>query len=348
MEVREKLKEIASTAKEKSKVFMQKTAKHLRDLMQVTAKKSKHVIQVASKKSKEIIEKTVEKSKAVMKNTGENTQKLSKAISKSVKTQKDLLVGGLYGVAIVTSVMAVTSLVNPSAELGKIEKSQEGLESEYQVSSNKDEESDSTNNAQNQTELKEVTPDDVGASIVRPSDESTNSHVNSNSLTELTVDPTISAGNTFGVALKTDGTVWTWGNNTYGQLGNGEIGNVNIEEPTRVLAVDGNEDEENIRYLENIKQISAGAYTVSALTSDGKVVSWGRNEYGQLANGLTANSGVPVYVQKQVEVEDEEGNITKELVDLDNIVSISQGSSHVLALANDGTVWSWGLNKVEK
>lgn len=171
---------------------------------------------------------------------------------------------------------------------------------------------------------------------------------NSNSLTGITVAPVISAGNTFGVALKTDGTVWTWGNNTYGQLGNGEIGNVNIEEPTRVLAVDGNEDEENIRYLENIKQISAGAYTVSALTSDGKVVSWGRNEYGQLANGLTANSGVPVYVQKQVEVEDEEGNITKELVDLDNIVSISQGSSHVLALANDGTVWSWGLNKVEK
>ena len=344
MEVREKLKEIASTAKEKSKVFMQKTAKHSRDLMQVTAKKSKDVIQVASKKSKEIIEKTVEKSKAVMKNTGENTQKLSKAISKSVKTQKDLLVGGLYGVAIVTSVMAVTSLVNPSAELGKLEKSQEGLESEYQVSSNKDEESDSTNNAQNQTELKEVTPDDVGASIVRPSDESTNSHVNSNSLTELTVNPTISAGNTFGVALKKDGTVWTWGNNIYGQLGNGEIANVNIEEPTRVLAVDGNKDEENIKYLENIKQISAGAYTVSALTTDGKVVSWGRNEYGQLANGTTANLSVPVYVQKQVEVTDEEGNLTKELVDLDNIVAISQGSNHVLALAKDGTVWSWGLN----
>lgn len=262
-------------------------------------------------------------------------------VSKKLRNKrKKNLIAVLFATAILTSMMAiikVSGVLILEKETVKLSSQQEVI-TEYQSSneSMKDNILDSSDkdNLENENEQESGS---IGNT-------STNLAVNSNSLTGLTVDSMVSAGNTFGVALKTDGTVWTWGNNTYGQLGNGEIENVNIEEPTRVLAVAGNEDEENIRYLENIKQISAGAYTVSALTSDGKVVSWGRNEHGQLANGVTANSGVPVYVQKQIEITDEEGNITKELVDLDNIVSISQGSSHVLALANDGTVWSWGLN----
>ena len=157
-------------------------------------------------------------------------------------------------------------------------------------------------------------------------------------LTETVENTMIAAGNTFGVILKADGTVWTWGNNTYGQLGNGEVKNSSTSKLTRVLGVNGE------GYLSDIKQISAGAYGVIALTNDGKVVGWGRNEYGQLANTKTANSAVPVYIQKQVKVTDEAGTVTTEYHDLDNIKQISRGSSHALALTNDGKVWAWGLN----
>ena len=136
----------------------------------------------------------------------------------------------------------------------------------------------------------------------------------------------VSSGYTFEAVLKTDGTVWTWGNNTYGQLGNGNVENVSTMEPNKVLGVNGE------GYLENIKQISAGAYTVAAVTSDGKVASWGRNTYGQLGNNSTTNSGVPVYLT------DVDGN------EITNIKQVSAGSSHLLALANDGTVWACGLN----
>lgn len=138
--------------------------------------------------------------------------------------------------------------------------------------------------------------------------------------------------------MKKDGTVWTWGNNTYGQLGNGKIENINLQEPTQVVGLNGE------GYLENIKQITAGAYTVSALTQDGKVVSWGRNAYGQFGNNSTSDSGVPVYMKKQVEITDEEGNVTTELQDLDNIIQISAGSSHLLAVDVNGNVWATGYN----
>ena len=148
----------------------------------------------------------------------------------------------------------------------------------------------------------------------------------------------VATGNAFEVVLKKDGTVWTWGNNTYGQLGNGKIENINLQEPTQVVGLNGE------GYLENIKQITAGAYTVSALTQDGKVVSWGRNAYGQFGNNSTSDSGVPVYMKKQVEITDEEGNVTTELQDLDNIIQISAGSSHLLAVDVNGNVWATGYN----
>ena len=150
----------------------------------------------------------------------------------------------------------------------------------------------------------------------------------------------VASGNTFSVALKTDGSVWTWGNNQYGQLGNGKIENVSSSEPAHVLGVNGE------GYLENIKQISAGTNTVSALTADGKVVSWGLNGSGQIGNNTYTNTGMPVYAQKQVEVTDAEGVTSIKYEDLDHIVQISQGSDHALALAEDGTVWSWGSNAV--
>ena len=235
-----------------------------------------------------------------------------------------MLLGILYGVALATSILAVTTVVTPRVSTEKLN----SLGQEAQMEK-------SNENSNSITMSSDVVKETNSDSIHNATTAFQNDF---NALTKSSNNAQVSSGNTFGVVLKKDGTVWTWGNNTYGQLGNGNIENVNTSEPSKVLGVDGK------GYLENIKQISVGAYTVSALTSDGKVVNWGRGEYGGLANGLAKNSAIPVYAKKQIDIEDEEGNLTTELVDLDNIIAISQGSSHVLALASDGTVWSWGLN----
>lgn len=134
------------------------------------------------------------------------------------------------------------------------------------------------------------------------------------------------SGNTFVAYLRSDGTVWAWGNNQYGQLGNGKIENVNVPEINQVLGENG------VGHLENIKQITAGAYFMGALANDGRVLTWGYNTYGQLGNKSTASSATPVYVV------DEFGEQIK------NIKYISAGSSHMMALTESGEVWAWGLN----
>ena len=89
-----------------------------------------------------------------------------------------------------------------------------------------------------------------------------------------------------GIALASDGTVYTWGDNTYGQLGNGTNTDSNI--PVAV---------KNTGTPMDGKRIVQVVYNLAhslALASDGTVYSWGDNTYGQLGNGTTINSTVPV------------------------------------------------------
>ena len=97
--------------------------------------------------------------------------------------------------------------------------------------------------------------------------------------------PQVAAGTDFTVALKADGTVWTWGQNTYGQLGNG-VSNGTVVYP------------EKIDSLSDIIKIAAAGQTAVALKTDGTVWTWGRNDNGQLGNGTTVSSNVPVQVLK--------------------------------------------------
>ena len=84
-------------------------------------------------------------------------------------------------------------------------------------------------------------------------------------------------------ALKEDGTVWAWGVNSNGQLGNGTINNSFI--PVQVKGLSG------------IKAISCTQITAYALKEDGTVWAWGANSYGQLGNGTINNSFIPVQVK---------------------------------------------------
>ncbi|QJD83839.1 RCC1 domain-containing protein [Cohnella herbarum] len=140
----------------------------------------------------------------------------------------------------------------------------------------------------------------------------------------FTTNPMVAGGGVHTVALKSDGTVWSWGENTYGQLGDGTRGNGSIF-PVKAQA------------LCDIVAISGGwAHTV-ALKSDGTVWTWGNNEYGQLGYPYpqVQSSAVPMQVKWQ-----ESGQV----IELSDVVAIDAGSYHTVALKRDGTVWTWGNN----
>ena len=143
----------------------------------------------------------------------------------------------------------------------------------------------------------------------------------------LTGIVSISAGYLHSLALKSDGTVWAWGYNQYGQLGN----NTNTDSwvPVQVKDPTGTE------VLIGIASVKAGVYSSLALKSDGTVWAWGHNYYGELGNNTNTPSNLPVQV---LDPTDPTGFLT-------GIVSVSAGGLHSLALKSDGTVRAWGYNQ---
>jgi len=125
----------------------------------------------------------------------------------------------------------------------------------------------------------------------------------------------IAGGYSHTVALKTDGTLWTWGANSNGQLGV----NDDITRSTPVTTLLGGT---------NWKSIASGSTYVVALKTDGTLWSWGRNVYGQLGINDTTNRNTPVTT----------------LLGGTNWKSIACGIDHTIALKTDGTLWSWGRN----
>jgi len=126
-----------------------------------------------------------------------------------------------------------------------------------------------------------------------------------------------SAAGSFSAALKNDGTVWTWGNNDYGQLGDGTFG-------TRTLP-------QQVPSLSGIMDVTASAYNVIALKNDGTVWVWGGNAGNQLGDGSAVTRTSPIM---NVGIP---SGITK-------ISNNGPRASHTLAIASDTTVWAWGTN----
>ena len=127
---------------------------------------------------------------------------------------------------------------------------------------------------------------------------------------------TISAGGSHTLALKTSGRLWAWGDNGYGQLGNGKDGLANSSFTPIEIGIDA-----------DWVEISAGGSHSLARKSDGSLWAWGSNSYGQLGDGTKTNSNIPVKVGTE-----------------SNWKAISAGASHSLALKNDGSLWAWGAN----
>lgn len=135
----------------------------------------------------------------------------------------------------------------------------------------------------------------------------------------------VSAGSRFTVALKSDGTVWSWGNN-----GKGELGDGTLQFRTSPVQVKGPNGQ---GFLDQIVAIDSGDDYTLALRADGTVWSWGANTNGQLGVGSTQQSSVPV----QVEFKDESGKFIK-------MQSLAAGSQHNLALSIDKQLFTWGSN----
>lgn len=124
-----------------------------------------------------------------------------------------------------------------------------------------------------------------------------------------------SAGAYHALAIKTDGTLWSWGNNGNGQLGLGDGYGANRSSPVQVGA------------LTNWASVAGGTVHSIATKTDGTLWAWGQNGSGRLGLGDTAYRSSPVQV----------GALT-------NWSSVSAGSEFSSAVKTDGTLWAWGRN----
>ncbi|MFD7981163.1 RCC1-like domain-containing protein [Streptomyces sp. NPDC059071] len=143
----------------------------------------------------------------------------------------------------------------------------------------------------------------------------------------------VNGGSNFSVALRTDGTVWAWGVNNEGQLGDGTT--ADSSRPVQVCAV--GETAPCRDPLTDVVALAAGAFHTLALRSDGSVVAWGSNDYGQLGNGTSADSTTPVQVCAV-------GQTAPCATFLTGITDLGAGAWHSLVVGTDRTVRSWGLN----
>ena len=166
----------------------------------------------------------------------------------------------------------------------------------------------------------------------------------------------VALGTYHSAAITKDGSLYMWGYNNYGQLGNGST--TNSYTPVKIM--------------ENVAAVSLGDYHSAAITKDGSLYMWGENSDGQLGNGTTNNLTRPQRIAVNVQSVELYGSYTTAISKdgglytwgynlngrlgngtttnsytpikiMSNVVS-SAGGSHTIALKKDGTVYTWGTN----
>ncbi|WP_332461038.1 MULTISPECIES: InlB B-repeat-containing protein [Bifidobacterium] len=148
----------------------------------------------------------------------------------------------------------------------------------------------------------------------------------------------VSAGGSHSLALGSDGNVYAWGYNYYGQLGDG-TGSYSQSAPVRVKTPDRSmypDLPEDFTYL----QVSAGYWHSLAVGSDGNVYAWGHNGNGRLGDGTTVS-----YRAAPVRVRTPDRKTYPDLPADFTYLQVSAGGSHSLALGSDGNAWAWGDNQ---
>lgn len=123
----------------------------------------------------------------------------------------------------------------------------------------------------------------------------------------------VSANGEFTLGIKTGGTLWAWGINQYGQLGDGT--NDTKSAPIKIG------DATDWAF------VSAGWYHAVAVKNDGTLWAWGANNHGQLGDGTAIDKNIPVHIGTDTDWD-----------------TISAGKDFTLAIKKDGTLWAWGYN----
>ncbi len=124
---------------------------------------------------------------------------------------------------------------------------------------------------------------------------------------------TLDAGNGYTIAIKSDGTLWSWGSNVSGRLGDGtnEDKNIPVQIGTDL----------------NWQTIATGNAHTIVIKSNGTLWAWGVNNSGQLGDGTTESKNTPTQIGTDL-----------------NWQTITAGFNHTLAIKSDGTLWAWGDN----
>jgi alpha-tubulin suppressor-like RCC1 family protein len=119
----------------------------------------------------------------------------------------------------------------------------------------------------------------------------------------------VSAGISHAMALKEDGSLWVWGSNAFGQLGDGTTNT----RPTPQIVLD------------NVQSMVCGYEYSLAVKTDGSLWAWGYNWFGQLGDGSVKDHLLPIQV-------------------MDGVKSVAAGYHHTMVLKADGSLWAWGDN----
>ena len=127
----------------------------------------------------------------------------------------------------------------------------------------------------------------------------------------------VAAGDYHSLAIGSDGNLYTWGENNFGQLGIGNTTNQNS--PQKVSLPAG---------VTSWTAVAAGTYYSLAIGNDGNIYAWGNNNVGQLGDSSTTNSANPVMVTKPAGVT--------------GWTAVAASDLLSLAIANDGNLYSWG------
>ncbi len=120
----------------------------------------------------------------------------------------------------------------------------------------------------------------------------------------------VSCGGFHTMAITDSGDLYAWGQNTYGQVGLGEMSN-SVVSPIFIMS--------------DVAAISSGFQHSLAIKTDGTLWAWGRNDYGQLGTGEWFTLNTPTQI-------------------MDDVVAVTTGTYQSAAIKSDGTLWTWGWN----